>query len=97
MLPQLLQLARALSPALRAALGRTAATGAVAARAPFLVGATTTLGILSLPITYPLVTGLQFLGDKLEDKEAIERQRELDKIPLSQRNTFDKWEQEKKN
>ena len=43
------------------------------------------MGILTLPITYPLITGGQYVREQFEDKEALARQKKLDEIPLSDR------------
>ena len=67
----------------------TRAGAAGATRLPiFYTAFTTTIGIVTLPITYPLITGGQYIREQMEDKEALQKQREIDEIPLSQRKIF---------
>ena len=81
MFPQAAYILRAILPSLtvRAA---TAGAGRVAL---FSVGLPGGMAILSLPITYPSITVGQYVREQFEDKEAIESQKKLDEIPLSDR------------
>ena len=84
MIPQLLQFLRIFGSQVgaRSALGAASS----ASRIPMIMGGIgTTIGIITLPITYPIISGFQYIGDQLDDTEEKRQERAWENLSMRDR------------